>query len=126
MKTWILEAPQNASSWGYLRGVLTKGGVALSDMDCFVSNFVKGVPSYWEATADEKEKDDAQGSGKDDIKSSHALEFFVDMWAEEVAKGGEKEEEAKKKALWALGLLGGKYDVIRRNYWEWRREALLS
>lgn len=97
-KAATFEAPQNQSPWNYLRGVLRKGGRKLSSQECFASEFVK-IPE----------------DGEEDIRSSHALDFLADVWAEE----GKIE-----KADEALLLLGDKYDRIRKNYWEWRRGML--
>lgn len=98
-KTATFEAPQNPSPWNYLRGVLKKGGRKLGSEACFAGEFVN-----------------LGGEGKEeDVKSSHALDFLADAWAE----SGEVE-----KADRALRLLGDKYDRVRKNYWEWRRAAL--
>jgi protein farnesyltransferase/geranylgeranyltransferase type-1 subunit alpha len=95
----VWEAPQNQSPWNYIRGVLRKGNRQLSSIEAFATKFViLGV------------------EGEDEeIKSSHALDFLADTWAE-------KRETAKADK--ALRLLGDKYDPIRKNYWEWRRAAL--
>lgn len=90
------EAPQNQSSWNYLRGVVRKGGVELESLEGFAGDFVR--------------LEDGE-----DVRSSHALEFLAEVWAER----GERE-----KADRALELLGDKYDKIRKNYWDWRRENL--
>lgn len=92
---WL--APQNQSPWNFLRGVLRKGGRDLASEEDFASEFVR-----------------IEGEGED-VKSSHALDFLAEVWAEK----GEKE-----KADQALRLLGDKYDGVRRNYWEWRRAML--
>jgi protein farnesyltransferase/geranylgeranyltransferase type-1 subunit alpha len=97
-KSATFEAPQNQSPWNYLRGVLRKGGRKLSSQECFANEFVK-IPE----------------DGEEDIRSSHALDFLADVWAEE----GKTE-----KADEALRLLGDKYDRIRKNYWDWRRVML--
>jgi protein farnesyltransferase/geranylgeranyltransferase type-1 subunit alpha len=97
-KAATFEAPQNQSPWNYLRGVLRKGGRKLTSQECFASEFVR-----------------ISEDGEEDIKSSHALDFLADVWAEE----GKKE-----KADEALRLLGDKYDRIRKNYWDWRRGML--
>lgn len=100
VKRAVSKAPGNQSPWNYLRGVLRKGGRKLKDLECFAEEFCK-----------------IGGSGEEDVKSSHALDFLADAWAEE----GET-----KKAERALVLLGDKYDRIRKNYWEWRRKSLLE
>jgi len=97
-KAAIFEAPQNPSPWNYLRGVLKKSGRKLSSLECFAGEFVK-IPE----------------EGEEEIMSSHALDFLADAWSEQG-----KIEKADK----ALGLLGEKYDRIRKNYWEWRRSLL--
>lgn len=95
-KAAAFEAPQSQSSWNYLRGVLRKGGRKLGSVECFVGEFVK------------------LGEGED-VKSSHALDFMADVWAEQG-----KNVEAER----ALALLGDKYDRIRKGYWDWRIAAL--
>jgi len=95
------EAPQNQSPWNYLRGVLRKGGRQLSTLESFASEFV-----------------DLKGNGEEGgevVRSSHALDFLADAWTEQG-----KVAEASK----ALGLLGDRYDRVRKNYWEWRRKQL--
>ncbi|KAF5871660.1 putative protein farnesyltransferase geranylgeranyltransferase type i alpha subunit protein [Botrytis fragariae] len=96
-KSATYEAPQNQSSWNYLRGVLRKGGVNIESLEEFAGDFVK--------------LGNADGKGED-IRSSHALDFLADIWGEK----GEWEKADK-----ALELLGDKYDKIRKNYWDWRR-----
>jgi protein farnesyltransferase/geranylgeranyltransferase type-1 subunit alpha len=97
-KAATFEAPQNQSPWNYIRGVLRKGGRKLSTLECFAGELVK-IPD----------------DGEEDVKSSHALDFLADCWAE---------TNDSKKADKALVLLAEKYDPIRKNYWEWRRQLL--
>ncbi|ESZ90403.1 protein farnesyltransferase/geranylgeranyltransferase type I alpha subunit [Sclerotinia borealis F-4128] len=99
-KSATYEAPQNQSSWNYLKGVVRKGGVKMQSMEGFAGDFVK--------------LGDADGKGED-IRSSHALDFLADAWGER------REWEMADKAL---ELLGYKYDKIRKNYWDWRRGLL--
>ncbi|TVY18433.1 Protein farnesyltransferase/geranylgeranyltransferase type-1 subunit alpha [Lachnellula arida] len=97
-KAATFEAPQNQSPWNYLRGVLRKGGRELASLESFAGEFVK------------------IGEGEEeDVRSSHALDFLADVWAEK----GENVKADK-----ALGLLGGKYDRVRKNYWDWKRAGL--
>ena len=97
-KAATFEAPQNQSPWNYIRGVLRKGGRKVSSLESFAGEFVK--------ISDE---------GEEDIRSSHGLDFLADCWSEK----GEQ-----KKADKALALLAERYDPIRKNYWEWRRQLL--
>lgn len=99
-KAATFEAPQNQSPWNYIRGVLRKGGRQLRTLESFAREFVI--------------EGDAKGLGEE-VRSSHALEFLVDVWGEK----GEKE-----KVVWGLGLLAGKYDRVRKGYWEWRKGEL--
>lgn len=91
------EAPQNQSPWNYLRAVLRKSGRKLGTLAEFGEEFVQ-----------------IEGE-KEVVRSSHALDFLAEVWAEQG-----KVELADK----ALRLLGDKYDRIRKNYWEWRRTSL--
>ncbi|TVY89152.1 Protein farnesyltransferase/geranylgeranyltransferase type-1 subunit alpha, partial [Lachnellula willkommii] len=97
-KAATFEAPQNQSPWNYLRGVLRKGGRELASLESFAGEFVK-----------------IREGEEEDVRSSHALDFLADVWAEK----GENVKADK-----ALGLLGDKYDRVRKNYWDWKRAGL--
>lgn len=108
-------APQNPSPWNYLRGVLRVAGRDVRTERPFAERF-------------------ADLDREDEVRSSHALDFLADVYAEglgetsvesgdvgtgkgkDVAKGGERDKAGK-----ALELLARRYDPIRRNYWNWRR-----
>jgi len=95
-KVAIAVAPQNQSPWNYLRGVLRKYGKGLEALKRFAEQF-------------------ADLEKEDEIKSSHALDFLADVYAEKQ----ERERSGK-----ALELLARRYDPIRRNYWNYRRSLL--
>ncbi|KAI9742243.1 MAG: CAAX geranylgeranyltransferase alpha subunit [Claussenomyces sp. TS43310] len=99
----IRRAPMNPSPWNYLRGVLRKGARPLAASESFAAEFVR--------------LGDAGGADAEEVRSSHALDFLADCWAQT----GRKDEAER-----ALRLLGDKYDRIRKNYWEWRRASLVE
>lgn len=93
----IRKAPQNQSPWNYVRGILRKTGLPASALMHFASEF-------------------ADIGNPESIRSTHALDLLADAYAEE--------EDNKKNAAIALDLLATKYDPIRKNYWEYRKEVL--
>lgn len=95
-KAAISTAPQNQSPWNYLRGILRKKGKGLVPMKAFAEQF-------------------ADLEKEDEVRSSHALDFLADVYAEEQ----DNEQSAK-----ALELLARRYDPIRKNYWDYRRSLL--
>ncbi len=95
-KASITRAPQNQSPWLYLRGILRKQGKGLVVVKGFAEQF-------------------ADLENEDEVRSSHALDFLADAYA------GEQEKE---KSARALELLARRYDPIRKNYWDYRRNQL--
>lgn len=87
-------APQNQSSWNYLRGVLAKAGRGVAGEIEFAQQFVADA---------------------EDVKSSHALDLLADAYAEQ----GQKD---KARESWRS--LAGKWDPIREGYWKWRMSQL--
>ncbi|KAI0514378.1 prenyltransferase alpha subunit [Xylaria bambusicola] len=96
----IFLAPQNQSPWNYLRGVLVKGGKPLGFVRRVAESFVDGL---------------GEGEEKEAVRSSHALDLLADICKE----AGEKE-----KADLCLRRLGDRWDRIRKEYWEYRRQKL--
>jgi protein farnesyltransferase/geranylgeranyltransferase type-1 subunit alpha len=92
----IALAPQNASAWNYLRGVLKKRGSGIGDLEGFALQYA--------SVEDEKL-----------VRSSHALDFLAQVW---------EEKNASDKAIKALDLLSAKFDPIRSKYWEYRKLQL--
>ncbi|KAL3474635.1 hypothetical protein BJX99DRAFT_175177 [Aspergillus californicus] len=97
-QTAIVKAPENRSPWSYARGVLRAGGRPLSEWTDFVRKFVVDK-------SDNGEPSDVE------VKSSHAVEWLADVYAQ---------EKAAAEAIRMLNLLGNKYDPIRKNYWDYR------
>ena len=95
-KERILLAPQNQSPWNYLRGILRKKGNSLREMKSFAEQF-------------------ANLEKENDVRSSHALDLLADVYAE---------EQANDKSGRALELLARRYDPIRKNYWNYRRNLI--
>lgn len=98
-KEAIALAPQNQSPWSYLRGVLRWAGRGLGSERGFAEGF-------------------ADLRKPEEVRSSFALDFLANVYAEEGGEG--RREEARR----ALDLLAEKYDPIRKNYWEYRKSLL--
>ena len=92
----IAKAPQNQSPWLYLRGVLRRTGRSITELKSFAEKF-------------------ADLGKVDEVRSSHALDFLADVYAE---------EKDKARSSKALDLLATKYDPIRKNYWDYRKSQL--
>ena len=92
----IVLAPQNQSSWNYLRGIYRQSQRSLLDVKDFAGEF---------ASLNEESQ----------VKSSHALDILAEIYAIE------KEED---KAREALQLLASRYDPVRKNYWHYRQQLL--
>lgn len=90
-KEAILKAPENRSPWWYARGVLRAASRGLEEWEEFAGLFVKG-----------------------EVKSTHAVEWLVDVYAK-----GRAEE-----AVGMLTMLKEKYDPVRKNYWDYRIKML--
>lgn len=95
-KAAILKAPQNQSPWLYLRGVLRKQGKGTLGAMLFAEQF-------------------ADLEKEDEVRSSHALDFLADAYAD---------DQKKEKSVRALELLARRYDPIRKNYWDYRKSQL--
>ena len=88
-------APQNASAWNYLKGILRKQKKGAKEVEHFALQYV--------SLEDESK-----------IRSSHALDLLAEIWA----------GEASDKACQALDLLSNKYDPVRANYWQYRKSLI--
>lgn len=52
---------------------------------------------------------------EDQVRSTHALEYLADVYAE---------EQDRERAVAALELLSKRYDPIRKNYWNYKATLL--
>ena len=118
VKKNIYIAPQNQSPWTYLRAILRHTSTPLSDLASFAEGFVTPESLLSHSNNNNNNNNNTNSnneSTENQIKSSHALDFLADAYAER----GENEKADK-----VLELLGTKADPIRRNYWEFRRRGL--
>ncbi|OCT45964.1 protein farnesyltransferase alpha subunit [Cladophialophora carrionii] len=107
-KDHIAWAPQNASAWNYLRGVLTRAGIPLTEMRVFCEGFVGGKGADLMSGG----SSDTPGSS---VRSSHAIDWLADIYRMEGDVHRSKE---------CLDALASKWDPIRRKYWEFRARQL--
>ncbi|CEN61856.1 Putative CaaX farnesyltransferase alpha subunit [Aspergillus calidoustus] len=100
----ITTAPENRSPWSYARGVLRAAGRPLSEWTDFARKFVV-------------DNRDDEGQLIDvEVKSSHAVEWLADVYA----------QSGPDEAVRMLNLLKEKYDPIRKNYWDYRINQILK
>ncbi|KAJ5747925.1 uncharacterized protein N7511_009621 [Penicillium nucicola] len=88
----ILRAPENRSAWWYARGVFRAAGRGLGEWEEFSGTFV----------------------GEAGVKSTHALEWLADVYA----------DGREGLAVGMLTRLKEEFDPIRENYWDYRIRKL--
>lgn len=91
--------PHNESPWNYLRGLLQRKKRPLADEATFAERF-------------------ASVQKPDEVRSSFALDFLADAYAEDQSK--------LLDAKTALELLETRYDPIRAKYWGYRKTLLVQ
>ncbi|KAJ7240501.1 hypothetical protein C8J57DRAFT_1371020 [Mycena rebaudengoi] len=115
VKQNISLAPNNASAWNYLRGVLEHNRLPYSTVAAFVQPYT--VPHDGARTDIVDLETPPPGPGAD-LPCAAAIEFLADIHEE---AGGERIGAAVE--LWKS--LANTHDTIRKKYWEYRiREAV--
>ncbi|TFL01666.1 protein prenylyltransferase [Pterulicium gracile] len=114
-KERISLAPNNASAWNYLRGVLDRSGTEYSSLAGFVEPYA-GLPGPTASDADTIDTENPAPQPGARLPSVAALEFMADVYEKQ---GGERLADARK--LWTS--LAREHDTIRQKYWEYRSTA---
>ncbi|KDQ09114.1 hypothetical protein BOTBODRAFT_37357 [Botryobasidium botryosum FD-172 SS1] len=123
-KEMISLAPNNASAWNYLRGVLERTATPLSSLEAFVAPYARAhshISGFITPASNETEGvfidlENPLPSESASLPCPLAIEFLADIWEE---KGG---EEGAKKASEYFASLAEKYDPMRKRYWEFRQK----
>ncbi|KAJ7156951.1 hypothetical protein C8R43DRAFT_997776 [Mycena crocata] len=117
VKQNISLAPNNASAWNYLRGVLETNNLSFSTVAAFVRPYTVPLPAGVTDMVDLENPPPGRGA---QLPCAAAVEFLADVYEE---MGGESVEKAVE--LWKS--LAEEHDTIRKKYWEYRiRDARIS
>lgn len=123
-KNEIRKAPQNGSSWNYIRGVLRHGDVDITSLREFCEEFLGPEADLWtDQWVDAEVEDSRTGKKKSEsqevgVRSSHAVEWLSEIYSKEGTDKG------RRRAKECLRALGEKWDIIRKGYWDWRAEQI--
>ncbi|EGO29852.1 hypothetical protein SERLADRAFT_433805 [Serpula lacrymans var. lacrymans S7.9] len=117
VKNYISLAPNNASAWNYLRGILDHSATPYSQLLLFVTPY--SVPRSPDADlVDVIDLENPPPSMGAQLPCVAAIEFLADIHENE---GGD--DIMKATELWRS--LADEHDTIRKKYWEYRiRDAL--
>ncbi|KAF9078821.1 hypothetical protein BDP27DRAFT_1441192 [Rhodocollybia butyracea] len=115
VKQSISLAPNNASAWNYLRGILDHNSIPYQKMITFVQPYTLLLD---EQVADLVDLENPPPSKSAHLPCASAIEFLADIYE---AEGGNSMLKATE--LWKS--LGNEHDISRKKYWEYRiREGL--
>ncbi|KAH9932904.1 protein prenylyltransferase [Fomitopsis serialis] len=109
-KEKIALAPNNASAWNYLRGVLEHTKTPLSGLTTFVQLYTVSSAS---PASDVLDLDNPAPTEGAELPCVNALEFLADIYEEE---GGQQISQAVE--IWKS--LANEHDTMRKKYWEYR------
>jgi protein farnesyltransferase/geranylgeranyltransferase type-1 subunit alpha len=101
-KDHIAWAPQNPSPWNYLKGVLKRAGVPITDLQVYCETFVGGRTA------------NLMG---DQVTSSHAVDWLADIY---------RLDGNLDRSQECLEALANKWDPIRKKYWQFRVAQMLQ
>ncbi|THV01866.1 protein prenylyltransferase [Dendrothele bispora CBS 962.96] len=110
VKQNISLAPNNASAWNYLRGVLDLNKLPYSNLVTFVQPYSVSHPDTPSDLVDLENPPPSRGA---QLPCPAAIEFLADVYEKE---GGDNVLKATE--LWKS--LGSEHDTIRKRYWEFR------
>ncbi|KLO06398.1 protein prenylyltransferase [Schizopora paradoxa] len=125
-KEKIALAPNNASAWNYIRGVLELAKIPFSSLTSFVLPYTR---SHGQEADDDQiiDLDNPLPSSSSDLPAPPALEFLADIYERdaETLRSAEQSEQAtvKEKLQKAIPIwrsLSEDHDVTRKKYWEHR------
>jgi len=118
VKEKISLAPNNASTWNYLRGVCEKSRITLGELWEFVEPYT--IPHEKEGGLDGEDYVDLENpkpSKNSKLPCALAVEFLADIYIEE----GEKAQAAE-----LFRSLAKEHDITRKKYWEHRARGVTS
>ncbi|KAK6459189.1 geranylgeranyltransferase type I alpha subunit [Scheffersomyces xylosifermentans] len=101
VQDYIIESPQNPSTWNYLTGIYKKYNKSIVDLEDFCLKFV-----------DIEKIDDPNY-----VKSSFAIELLAKIFVK---------QQKNEASIQLYDILGSKYDPIRSNYWDYEKKKLIS
>ncbi|KAJ7178522.1 hypothetical protein C8R43DRAFT_871529 [Mycena crocata] len=110
VKQNISLAPNNASAWNYLRGVLETNILPLSTVAAFVRPYTVSQSPHATDIVDLENPPPGKGA---ELPCTAAVEFLADVYEE---AGDESVEKAVE--LWKS--LAEEHDTIRKKYWQFR------
>ncbi|EIW54989.1 protein prenylyltransferase [Trametes versicolor FP-101664 SS1] len=116
VKEQIAVAPNNASAWNYLRGVLETTRTPFEELTSFVEPYTASQrPAPGEEVVD---LDNPLPTERAELPCVAALEFMADAYEK---RGGDSVPKAVE--IWKV--LANEKDTMRKKYWEYRiRDAL--